>query len=465
MKRITVCISLALLLCGYVNASDICIAEICISGNKTTKGFIIQRELPFQVGDVLTEDELVNKIEKATSHLTNTRLFNFVDISYISDSLAREDCLTCKVTVHVDERWYYVPEFRFNTEDRNFSSWLKEKDIKRVTIGWGLRNDNVFGLRHTLSVNHMFGYRHGFRLSYSKIALDKNRTKMLGFSVVSSNNKTMNIISENDKVIYMKDPNNYLEKTFQGAINYTYRPGFRNSHILNIGYQKVRLQDTILKMNQHYWGTQRLVNDIYTASYIYDHEHRDYNAYPTKGYYIGSELKVAAADRFNFFYSYMNLKLQYFKEFYPRWFWSSRINAGASFKNKRAYIYDQYVGYEDKNLTGYDYYVVDGQHFSILNNDIRYCLMTKRIVNLSSSDSAKEFTKMHFTLYAKLAFDIGYVHDKYRPPTNTLANTFLWGSGLGLDLVTYYDIILSCSYAINKMGEGAFFFGIKAPIF
>jgi hypothetical protein len=91
--------------------------------------------------------------------------------------------------------------------------------------------------------------------------------------------------------------------------------------------------------------------------------------------------------------------------------------------------------------------------------------MPQRIVNLSSSERTAKFTKIHFALYAKLTFDIGYVNDKYRHYTNTLANTFLWGSGIGIDLVTYYDIIINCSYAINKMGESAFYFGIKAPIF
>lgn len=31
---------------------------------------------------------------------------------------------------------------------------------------------------------------------------------------------------------------------------------------------------------------------------------------------------------------------------------------------------------------------------------------------------------------------------------------------IGLDLITYYDIVLNCSYAINKMGERGFYFGI-----
>jgi hypothetical protein len=62
-------------------------------------------------------------------------------------------------------------------------------------------------------------------------------------------------------------------------------------------------------------------------------------------------------------------------------------------------------------------------------------------------------------------YDFGYVHNSYAHPTNTLANTFLYGYGAGLDLLTYYDIVLNVSYAFNRMGEGGFFFGIKAPIF
>ena len=91
--------------------------------------------------------------------------------------------------------------------------------------------------------------------------------------------------------------------------------------------------------------------------------------------------------------------------------------------------------------------------------------MPKKIFNLMPSKESAKFTKIHFSLYARLCYDIGYVHNSYKLSSDKLANTFLWGSGIGLDLVTYYDIILNCSYAINKMGEGAFYFGIKAPIF
>ena len=456
---------MALLICGYIEASDICISEIRISGNKKTKDFTITRELPFRAGDVMPEDKLILQLQVATEHLNNTSLFNYVDIDYIPDTLEIEDCLSCIVTVNVEERWYYWPQVSLKLEDRNLSNWIHEKNYNRITIGWGLRVYNVSGMRHKITVSNYFGFEKGFRLAYYNIALDRARTQTLGFSVTALYNKTLNTHSENNKAIYLKDPNNFLDKTIGGTINYSYRPEIRTVHSFDIGYEKTQLGDSIIMTNSNYWGTEKTKNNTFMFSYNYSYEHRDYIAYPTKGYYIGSTLKGTTADNMRFFYGELNTKLQYYEEVFHRWFWSSRLNAGTTFKNKPAYIYDRHIGYDDKIITGYDYYVVDGQHYAILNNDARFLILPKRIFNIIPAKKAPKFSKIHFTLYAKLSYDIGYVHNDYKLESNTLANTFLWGSGIGLDLVTYYDITINCSYAINKMGEGGFYFGLKAPIF
>jgi outer membrane protein assembly factor BamA len=465
VKRVILQISLALLICGYINASDICISEIRISGNKVTKDFTIIREIPFRTGDIMPEDKFILQLQVATEHLNNTSLFNYVDIDYLPDSLEQENCLSCIVTVNVEERWYYWPQVSLKLEDRNLSNWIHEKNFNRITVGWGLRVYNVFGMMHKITVSNYWGFEKGLRFAYSNIALDKAHTQTLGFSVMALYNKTMNTHSENNKAIYLKDPDNYLDKTFGGTINYSYRPEIRTVHTFDIGYEKTRLGDSIILKNKDYWGTSKTENNTFRLSYQYSYEHRDYVAYPTKGYYIGSTLTGATADDMRFFYGELNTKLQYYEEVFPRWFWSSRLNAGVTFKNKHAYIYDRHVGYDDKIITGYDYYVIDGQHYTILNNDLRFLVLPKKIFNIIPTKKAPKFTKIHLSLYAKISYDIGYVHNDYKLASNTLANTFLWGSGIGLDLVTYYDITVNCSYAINKMGEGAFYFGLKAPIF
>ena len=465
MKRIALCICLTLLVCGYIKASDICISEIRISGNKKTKEFTILREVPFRVGDIMPEDQLIVQLQIATEHLNNISLFNYVDIDYMPDSLELDNCISCIVTIKVEERWYYWPQVSLKLEDRNLSNWLHEKNFNRITIGWGLRVYNVFGLRHKFTISHYFGFEKGFRMGYSNIALDKERTKMLGFSVSALFNKTSNLYTENNKTVYIKNQNNFLDRTFEASVNYSYRPGIRTVHFFEAGYQRTHLDDTVLFVNNDYWGTDNLINNTFELSYNYSYEHRDYIVYPTKGYYVSTGLTGKTADNMRFFYGELNLKLQYYKDLSSRWFWSSRLNSGATFKNKDAHIYDRHVGYDEKIITGYDYYVVDGQNYAILNNDVRYLIMPKKIFNLSPTKNGAKFTKIHLSLYARLCYDIGYVHNNNRIASNTLANSFLWGTGFGIDLVTYYDIILNCSYAFNKMGEGAFYFGIKAPIF
>lgn len=465
VTKIFVCISLAFGMCGDLTASDICVSEIRISGNKQTKDFTIMRELPFRTGEVMPEDKLIYLLNVALENLNNISLFNYVYVDYIPDTLDRSDCLSCIVTIRVEERWYYWPQVSFKLEDRNLSNWLHEREFNRITIGWGMRIYNVFGMRHKITLSDYFGYEKGGGLGYSNIALDKKRTQLLSFGINALFNKTLGTHSSNDKVIYVKNPDKFMESSVEGSVNYSYRPGIRMIHSFDVGYRWVRLGDTILTLNKDYWGTDHLVNNTFRFSYNYSYEHRDYIVYPTKGYYIGTGLTGITADKMRFFYGELNLKLQYYKDFFPRWFWSSRLNGGASFKNKRAYIYDCHVGYEDRYITGYDYYVIDGQHHAILNNDLRFLVMPKKIFNLLPKKTSAKFTKIHFTLYAKLMYDIGYVHNSYRHESNTLANTFLWGSGIGLDLVTYYDIVLTCSYAINQMGERGFYFGIKAPVF
>jgi hypothetical protein len=434
-------------------------------GNKKTKAITILRELPFKKDDILAEDKLIKEIEVAREHLTNTSLFNFVDIDYIPDTIDNPACLSCILLINVTERWYIWPQVSLKLEDRNLSSWLKEKEYNRITIGWGLRIYNVFGMNHKVSASNYFGFEKGGRLSYTNIALDKERTKMLGFSIVNLYNKTLNMYSEDNKVVYVKNPDNFLDRTLEANVHYTYRPILRSTHTFNLGFSNRLLNNSVLITNKDYWGSDRLNNNTLMASYQYGYEHRDYIVYPTKGYFIGVETYGAAADKMNFFYGQIKLKLQYYKEFYPRLFWGSRLNTSVSFKNKKAYIYDQNVGYEDNVITGYDYFVVDGQHFTILNNDLRFSLLPRKVIDLQPLKFLSSFKKIHLSLYARLSYDIGYVYNNDRRPSNTMANSFLWGSSFGIDLLTYYDIVLNCSYGINKSGDKGWYFGIKAPIF
>jgi hypothetical protein len=47
---------------------------------------------------------------------------------------------------------------------------------------------------------------------------------------------------------------------------------------------------------------------------------------------------------------------------------------------------------------------------------------------------------------------------------NPLANTWQFGYGIGLDYVTYYNLVFSVEYSLNRMGESGLFLHFAAPI-
>ncbi len=80
------------------------IDRIIIIGNKTTKPWIIHRELSMKQGDSLSRFELVNGLETSKQNLTNTSLFNAIEMHFVI-----VDEVKAEVYIMLQERWYLWP--------------------------------------------------------------------------------------------------------------------------------------------------------------------------------------------------------------------------------------------------------------------------------------------------------------------------------------------------------------------
>lgn len=464
-KRLILLLPL-LLLCTGILATEYCITEISIFGNKRTKPPVILRELPFSAGDRLSGETLRKKLGTATENLYNASLFNYVNITYQTDSAAPGTAPTpCRIIVQVEERWYYWPLVNVKLEDRNMSSWMKNFDFSRITFDLGIKMDNVWGLGHKFAAGASFGFEKGINLSYTNVVLDPRGRHTFGAAFYALYNKTVNVISESDRPVFIKSGSGYLSRSVGGEAAYTYRPQIRTKYELTLGYGVESIADTVLQCNPDYWGASGTVSRNWSLVCSWSRDYRNYKVYPTAGYFTGIRFRGHADDDFRFFYGQIYADLQYYHKLSRRWTWDAQLKAGVSLKNRRAYIYDRAIGYEKINVAGYDHYAVDGQHFAALGNNLRFLILPTRVVTLNFLRGLSKFNKIHFTLYGKVFADMGYVSNNHSLPDSRLANTFLFGSGAGIDLLTYYDIVLSVSYAVNKNGENGFFFGIKSPIF
>ena len=73
--------------------------------------------------------------------------------------------------------------------------------------------------------------------------------------------------------------------------------------------------------------------------------------------------------------------------------------------------------------------------------------------------AAKKFNKIPLAIYMGSYFDAGYVDSKINSSTNFLSNTILYGGGVSVDFVSYYDLVLRVEYSVNKLKEkGAFLY-------
>jgi hypothetical protein len=109
--------------------------------------------------------------------------------------------------------------------------------------------------------------------------------------------------------------------------------------------------------------------------------------------------------------------------------------------------------------------VIDGKHFGIIRSNLKFALVPERMHKIGFIPTPK-FGRIHYALYLTAFADAGYV---WQPQwigqhNNILPRTLLAGTGLGVDLVTYYDKVVRIEYAVNRSGKSAIFIHFIAGI-
>jgi hypothetical protein len=140
------------LLCSfhYLNAQDIdekpheddevlrrsflIIRNVIAVGNKITKSYIIDREVPLKKGEKYTISDILKNLPLSKQNLMNTGLFIDVSVDFTNwnnDSL--------DILVDVKERWYYFPVPYLKPIDRNFNVWIKDYNASLSRVNYGIK--------------------------------------------------------------------------------------------------------------------------------------------------------------------------------------------------------------------------------------------------------------------------------------------------------------------------------------
>jgi hypothetical protein len=119
------------------------------------------------------------------------------------------------------------------------------------------------------------------------------------------------------------------------------------------------------------------------------------------------------------------------------------------------YVFKAGFGYEEY-MNGFEYKLVEGTFYSITKNRLVFELIPRKDKTLNFMP-IKQFSKFHYALYFSIHADAGYVYNQSVLPNNHLPNSFLFGYGIGIDLVTIYDKVLTINYSRTNFGEHGIF--------
>lgn len=443
------------------STGKVIVTSINITGNKVTKRSIILREIPFREGDTLSYSTLKLKMKKANQNLLNSSLFNFVNVDTFDTRFG-----ATKIIVRVTERWYTFPVPIFEIADRNFNTWWQTRDLGRINYGFFLNRENFRGRKETVALIAQFGYSQTFGVAYRVPYLNSKQRTGMGGSFVWTRNHEINYGSDSNKVQYFKDPDDYARKELAAKLNYTYRKGIYNTFTFEAKYFNGYIEDTITKLTTDYFVNNKRSMEYLSLELFSKRDCRDSKAYPLKGYYLDATISkigfgVLPNEKVDLWYFIVSAK-KYFK-LSNRFYLASSVRGKMSSKTDQPYYNQRGLGYSDY-IRSYEYYVVDGQKYALSKVGVKYCIVKPHVQKISFIGSEK-FNTFHYALYAEVFADGGYVEDKkYLQINNPLSNQMLYGYGVGLNYVTYYDAVIRLEGAVNKQGEYGFFIHLSAPI-
>lgn len=429
-------------------ARYVTISDIIVTGNKKTRLYIISREIPFQKGDVVLNNDLVEQLSLAKQRLMNTALFVDVEIKPV-----RLDSESVIIDLHVKERWYLFPLPYFNIVTRNFNTWwVQEKhSLKRVNYGVKFMQNNVTGRNDHLNFWIVGGFTQQLSVRYENPSLDKNLQHGMNVGFGYSRNRELNYAIDNNKQSFYKNENDFIIERSYVDLGYTYRPAIKTRHTFRTSYAQISVSDSVLSRNPNFFSAP--VNTVRYADLYYNlnYFNLDYAPYPLKGF--AGEANIYK--RFGKYSNYWQLggNANYVFKVFPDSYIQLQAAGLIRFPFNQPYISNSLMGSTNLYMRGLEYYVVEGSAGGVVRGTFKNRILS---FNVKNPINSKTHDKIPFRIFPKIYGDLGY---SYTPNVRNsiLNNKLLRTWGVGIDIVTFYDVVVKLEWSFNQLGESGLF--------
>lgn len=432
---------------------------VVIEGLKATKERVVLREVTVQTGKSYSRDDLYQELERSRQNIFNLGLFNSVLV--VPLFVNERDIL---VQVMVDERWYLWPVPIFELAETNFNTWWLTKDFRRTNYGGYLYWYNFTGNNDRLYAKFQFGYTRQFAAEYRSGFVDSVGHWAFKSGWSYAQNAEITVGTRDNKRIFYSPPEGNSREITSVYTDLQYRKAFDTRHTLGIKYTSAAVLDTVTEQNADYFNTGRTTADYFSLQYEYQWDRRDERRFTRDGHFISVRLRqdglgLLGNDALDL--TTAELTGIHWWRFSNDLSFASSARFKTTLQEEVPYFRQEGLGYGNF-VRGYEFYVIDGQHFALFKQNLHFPII-KPFETRIEQVPLEAFRSFYFAAYLNLFFDMGYVSDDLLDEQNFLDNEWMYGYGLGLDLVTSYDRTLRLEYSFNRLQESGLFIHFELP--
>ncbi len=403
------------------------IDSVFVSGNLTTKTYIILDEMTLRPGSVVTPQA----VEYDRNRIYSLGLFNRVDMTL--DTLQGLRILF----VDVSERWYLIPVPIFG---------FRDGDVKRPFYGGGVLHNNVGGRNQKIFGSIVFGHNPSLSLFFSNPQISREHALYFSSSVAYSRIRNKSEVAAQTSGDF--DENHFdIDATIGKRFSLYESGGFR------LGYQ-------IVEIDQYQPGltVSPTGKDAYlagTLNYVYDS--RDLKEYASSGRF--TSLSVT---KYGFGTSDVNfarfgadirgyIPLSEFVSLAGRAH-GSIVSGGFIPTYSHAFF-----GYGER-IRGNFRKVYEGENLLGTSVELRIPIMRPRTIHFRLMSLPPEFSFWRIGVSFAFFADAGATW--YRGDKLTF-NSFASGYGGGFHFQLPYSLAVRTEFALNEYGKGQFIFDVR----
>ncbi|MCL5021343.1 MAG: BamA/TamA family outer membrane protein [Bacteroidetes bacterium] len=387
--------------------------KVFIEGNKTTKDYVILRELPFKPGDTVTSREIIYARER----VYDTGLFTKVLVQ--PEPVSKR---SINLLIYVEERWYIWPYPVIG---------FRDSDLKRFYAGAGLVHLNFQGQDEKLAGMFALGYDPFAAVKFRDPWFGPDREYILSLGASYSQGRNPGI-----------QPG-YASGQFNDSfgdmqIEIGRRFGIYSTVTLGTSYNYVAKNSDTTNLVLSPTGT-----DVFASlklAYIYDS--RNLTSYATRGAYLYVALEKHGLGESLVNFGRFSFDARDYMSLAGMFTLAGRVHANLAEGPQIPPYNHVFIGYYER-IRGMFNTVSEGESIVGANMELRIPIIKQMYIEFPELP-LRQFVSNRIALYWTFFADAGETTGK-RLHINL--NGALYGYGGGLALVLPYDVVIQTDYA------------------